>query len=47
MSSSDSPYVFRDEAGDVDEDADERPTTEGQEVVIVDGRAMSYRWYRR
>ncbi|WP_169719048.1 hypothetical protein [Haloplanus natans] len=46
MSSSDSPYVFRDEAGDVD-DADERPTTEGQEVVIVDGRAMSYRWYRR
>jgi hypothetical protein len=46
MSSSDSPYVFRDEMEDVDDDADER-TTEGQEVVIVDGRAMSYRWYRR
>mgnify|MGYP000052320727 CR=1 FL=1 len=47
MSSSNSPYVFRDEAGDVDDDADEPPTTDGQEVVIVDGRAMSYRWYRR
>jgi hypothetical protein len=46
MSSSDSPYVFRDEMEDVDDYADER-TTEGQEVVIVDGRAMSYRWYRR
>jgi len=46
MSSSDSPYVFRDEMEDVDDDADEQ-TTEGQEVVIVDGRAMSYRWYRR
>jgi len=46
MSSSDSPYVFRGEMEDVDDDADER-TTEGQEVVIVDGRAMSYRWYRR
>jgi hypothetical protein len=46
MSSSDSPYVFRDEMEDVGDDADE-PTTEGQEVVIVDGRAMSYRWYRR
>ena len=46
MSSSDSPYVFRDEMEDVDDDADER-TTEGQEVVIVDGRAMSYRWSRR
>jgi hypothetical protein len=46
MSPNDSPYVFRDEVGDVDEDTDER-TTEGQEVVIVDGRAMSYRWYRR
>ncbi|WP_181861576.1 hypothetical protein [Haloplanus salinus] len=45
MSSSDSPYVFRDEAEDAG-DPDER-TTEGQEVVIVDGRAMSYRWYRR
>jgi len=45
MSSSDSAYVFRDEMEDAD-DADER-TTEGQEVVIVDGRAMSYRWYRR
>jgi hypothetical protein len=46
MSSSHSPYVFRDEVEDVDEDTGER-TTEGQEVVIVDGRAMSYRWYRR
>jgi hypothetical protein len=46
MSSNDSPYVFREEVGDVDED-DERSTIEGQEVVIVDGRAMSYRWYRR
>jgi hypothetical protein len=46
MSSSDSPYVFRDEMEDIDDDVDER-TTEGQEVVIVDGRAMSYRWYRR
>jgi len=46
MSSRDSPYVFREDVEDVDED-DDRPATEGQEVVIVDGRAMSYRWYRR
>ncbi|WP_251343943.1 hypothetical protein [Haloplanus halophilus] len=47
MAANDSPYVFRDEVPD---DADEEPrnrSTEGQEVVIVDGRAMSYRWYRR
>jgi hypothetical protein len=45
MATRDSPYVFREEiTDDVD---DERTTTEGQEVVIVDGRAMSYRWYRR
>jgi hypothetical protein len=41
-----SPYVFREEIED-DVDDNERSTTEGQEVVIVDGRAMSYRWYRR
>jgi hypothetical protein len=37
-----SPYVFREE--------DESPPShdpEGREVVIVDGRAMSYRVYRR
>ncbi|MFB6194556.1 MAG: hypothetical protein ABEI80_00155 [Haloplanus sp.] len=48
MAPSDSPYVFREEVtDDVDDDRDDRSTTEGQEVVIVDGRAMSYRWYRR
>jgi hypothetical protein len=46
MSPSHSPYVFREDAED-DAETDDRPTTEGQEVVIVDGRAMSYRWYRR
>ncbi|WP_338741776.1 hypothetical protein [Haloplanus salilacus] len=46
MSSSDSPYVFRDEVARTDADRDP-PTTDGREVVIVDGRAMSYRWYRR
>ncbi|MEF8856352.1 MAG: hypothetical protein V5A16_02900 [Haloplanus sp.] len=46
MATRDSPYVFREEITD-DVDDDERSTTEGQEVVIVDGRAMSYRWYRR
>jgi len=45
MTPSHSPYVFREEAED--DAADDRPPTEGQEVVIVDGRAMSYRWYRR
>jgi len=45
MAPTDSPYVFRGSP----EDGAERPppTTHGQEVVIVDGRAMSYRWYRR
>ncbi|RMB13776.1 hypothetical protein [Haloplanus aerogenes] len=47
MSPNNSPYVFREEVEDEVDDADERSTTEGQEVVIVDGRAMSYRWYRR
>jgi hypothetical protein len=47
MSPSNSPYVFRDEVDDASDDADERTTTDGREVVIVDGRAMSYRWYRR
>ncbi|MFB6303809.1 MAG: hypothetical protein ABEH47_01480 [Haloferacaceae archaeon] len=38
-------YVYR---GDPTEaDADEEPPAEGADVVIVDGRAMSYRWYRR
>ena len=37
-----SPYVYRDEpAAPLDDDP-----VDG-EVVIVDGRAMSYRWYRR
>ena len=43
---SDSPYVYRDE----DEQTHEpsvAPDPEGREVVIVDGRAMSYRYYRR
>jgi hypothetical protein len=47
MAPNDSPYVFRDEAPDDVDGTEDRPTTEGQEVVIVDGRAMSYRWYRR
>ena len=46
MTSSNSPYVFRDEVADADDDH-ERPTAGGQRIVIVDGRAMSYRWYRR
>ncbi|WP_299331148.1 hypothetical protein [Haloplanus sp.] len=49
MPTSNSPYVFRGEAADDDagvDTADPRPS-EGREVVIVDGRAMSYRWYRR
>lgn len=43
---SDSPYVYRDE----DEQRHEprvTPDPEGREVVIVDGRAMSYRSYKR
>ncbi|MFD1634684.1 hypothetical protein ACOZ4L_03000 [Haloplanus ruber] len=44
MASNDSPYVFR---GSPEDGAERPPTTNGQEVVIVDGRAMSYRWYRR
>jgi len=47
MSPNNSPYVFREEVEDEVDDTNERSTTEGQEVVIVDGRAMSYRWYRR
>ncbi|MFB6102880.1 MAG: hypothetical protein ABEJ73_09970 [Haloplanus sp.] len=48
MSPNNSPYVFREEVADeADGDVDDRSPTEGQEVVIVDGRAMSYRWYRR
>jgi hypothetical protein len=47
MSSSDSPYVFRDEGADERVRPTDDVATEGQDVVIVDGRAMSYRWYRR
>jgi hypothetical protein len=52
MPSSHSPYVFRDDPDGPGPNADhagdeERATTGDQEVVIVDGRAMSYRWYRR
>ncbi|MFB6302311.1 MAG: hypothetical protein ABEH78_05560 [Haloferacaceae archaeon] len=41
MDEPNSPYVFRDEP---DESTDDHADAE---VVIVDGRAMSYRWYRR
>ena len=48
MEPNDSPYVFRESpSDDVDEEREPGAPTEGQEVVIVDGRAMSYRWYRR
>jgi hypothetical protein len=47
MSPSDSPYVFRDEDVEPDGDVDEPAPPHEQDVVIVDGRAMSYRWYRR
>lgn len=49
MAPSNSPYVFRGDAAADAGDAvvdDSRPS-DGREVVIVDGRAMSYRWYRR
>jgi hypothetical protein len=46
MATNDSPYVFRERPDDADDDS-ERRTTNDREVVIVDGRAMSYRWYRR
>lgn len=36
----DSPYVFRDEPDETPEYDDE-----GRDVVIVDGRAMTYRSY--
>jgi hypothetical protein len=42
MEPRDSPYVFRDEPSEP-----ESPDPEGRDVVIVDGRAMSYRRYRR
>jgi hypothetical protein len=47
MATNNSPYVFRGDAADDDADADGPRPSEGREVVIVDGRAMSYRWYRR
>lgn len=37
-----SPYTFRDEAGD-----SPRYDPEEREIVIVEGQAMSFRWYRR
>jgi hypothetical protein len=42
MEPRDSPYVFRDEPSEPPS-----PDPEGRDVVIVDGRAMSYRRYRR
>jgi hypothetical protein len=42
----DSPYVYRDEEEQRHEPSAE-PDPEGREVVIVDGRAMSYRSYKR
>ncbi|WP_251329964.1 hypothetical protein [Haloplanus pelagicus] len=47
MASNDSPYVFRENPSDDDGERETGSPTKGQEVVIVDGRAMSYRWYRR
>ncbi|WP_161631404.1 hypothetical protein [Candidatus Halobonum tyrrellensis] len=45
MEESDTPYVFRDEQPDGNAvDAD--PDPEGGDVVIIDGRAMTYRRYR-
>jgi hypothetical protein len=45
------PYVFREAAEtgaqDSDDPGERPPDPEGREVVIVDGRAMSYRTYRR
>ena len=37
-----SPYVYRDEPTEPTD-----PDPADSEVVIVDGRAMSLRWYRR
>jgi hypothetical protein len=42
MEPRDSPYVFRDEPSEP-----ASPDPEERDVVIVDGRAMSYRRYRR
>ena len=47
MAPNDSPYVFRERPDDEDDDTERPPATNDREVVIVDGRAMSYRWYRR
>lgn len=43
MEESDTPYVFRDEQAGED---DAEPDPEGADVVISDGRAMTYRRYR-
>jgi hypothetical protein len=42
MDRTDSPYVFREER-----QVRPRPDPEGRDIVIVEGRAMSYRAYRR
>ncbi|GAA0218343.1 hypothetical protein [Halobaculum roseum] len=43
MEERDSPYVFRDEPDDPVGGASDRTD---EEVVIIDGRAMTYRSYR-
>ena len=43
MEESDTPYVFRDEQ---DDDVGGDVGGEGADVVIIEGRAMSYRHYR-
>jgi hypothetical protein len=42
METHDRPYVFRDERA-----TPARHDPEGRDLVIVDGRTMSYRYYRR
>ena len=43
MEERDTPYVFRDEQVETD---DVEPDPEGADVVINEGRAMTYRRYR-
>ena len=43
MEERDSPYVFRDEPADPVEGATDHTD---EDVVIIDGRAMTYRTYR-
>lgn len=44
MDESDTPYVFRDEPDSGVDDDD--PDPEEGDVVIIEGRAMTYRRYR-